>query len=312
MTKTVCSFAAKRWRELDQGSTMKIIILLFFTAAVVLAAEPRVQRDIPYAEPKNVRQTLDVYAPPNASNRPIVFWIHGGGWVRGDKSEVKTKPAAFVDRGYVFVAINYRFVPDATIKEIAGDVAKALRWVHRNAGQYGGDPNSIFVMGHSAGAQLAALVCIDDRYLKAEGLSLRMVKGCVPVDGDTYDVATQVKMAEAVQQRPYFDSHRRKFGHEAALEDLSAVTHVARDKGIPPFLIIHVADYPQSRTGLQSHLLATSLIHHGGVSAKVLSVPGKTHVTLDSDLGMPGDLTTDAILRFISEQLNPAPSTEPR
>lgn len=291
---------------------MKLIIALFFSAAVVFGAEPRIQRDVPYAEPKNARQTLDVYAPPNANNRPIVFWIHGGGWVRGDKSEVKTKPAAFVDRGYVFVAINYRFVPNATIKEIAGDVAKALHWVHRNAGQYGGDPNSIFVMGHSAGAQLAALVCIDDRYVKAEGLALRMVKGCVPLDGDTYDVATQVKMAEAVQERPYFDSHRRKFGPEAALEDLSAVTHVARDKGIPPFLIVHVADYPESRTGLQSQLLATRLIHHGGVSSKVLSVPGKTHVTLDSDLGTPGDATTDAILQFVAAQLKTAPSTAAR
>lgn len=291
---------------------MKPIIPLFFSAALVFGAEPRIQRDFPYAEPKNVRQTLDVYAPPNANNRPIVFWIHGGAWTRGDKSEVKMKPAAFVDRGYVFVAINYRFLPNATIKEITGDVAKALHWVHRNAGQYGGDPNSIFVMGHSAGAQLAALVCIDDRYVKAEGLSLQMVKGCVPVDGDTYDVATQVKMAEAVQQRPYFDSHRRKFGHEAALEDLSAVTHVARNKGIPPFLIVHVADYPESRTGLQSHLLATRLIHHGGVSAKVLSVAGKTHVTLDSDLGTPGDATTDAILLFVGAHLNSAPSTETR
>jgi len=285
---------------------------MLFIGPPVLAAEPRVQRDVPYAEPQNARQTLDIYAPPKASNRPIVFWIHGGGWVRGDKSEVKVKPAAFVDQGYVFVAINYRFVPNATIKEITGDVAKALHWVHRNAGQYDGDPNSIFVMGHSAGAQLAALVCIDDRYAKAEGLSLRIVKGCVPVDGETYDVATQVKMAEAVQQRPYFDSHRRKFGHEAALEDMSAVTHVARDRGIPPFLIVHVADYPESRTGLQSHLLATRLIHHGGVSATVLSVPGKTHVTLDSDLGTPGDLTTDAILRFVSAQLNPAHSTATR
>jgi arylformamidase len=280
--------------------------ILFFSATLAFAAEPRIQRDVPYAQPQNARQTLDVYAPPSAAGRPIVFWIHGGGWVRGDKSEVKVKPAAFVGQDYVFVAINYRFVPNATIKEITGDVAKALLWVHRNAAQYGGDPNSIFVMGHSAGAQLAALVCIDDRYIKAEGLSLRMIKGCVPVDGDTYDVATQVKMVEAIQERPYFDSHRRKFGHEPALEDLSAVTHVARDKEIPPFLIIYVADHPESRTGLQSHLLATKLIHHGGVSAKVLAVAGKTHVTLDSDLGTPGDPTTDAILRFVNAQLKPA------
>jgi arylformamidase len=293
---------------------MKLVSLtaLAFAPALIFAAEPRIERDIPYAEPKNARQTLDIYAPATATNRPIVFWIHGGGWVRGDKSEVKAKPSAFVAQNYIFVAINYRFVPNVTIKEITTDVAKALLWTHRHAGQYGGDPNSIFVMGHSAGAQLAALVCVDDRYLKAEGLSLRMIKGCVPVDGDTYDVATQVRMVEAIQQRPYFDSHRRKFGHEAALEDLSAVNHVNADKGIPPFLIIHVADHPESRTGLQSHLLATKLIHHGRVSAKVLSVPQKTHGTLDADLGLAGDSTTDTIFRFVAAQLNPAPTAASR
>ena len=81
------------------------------------------------------------------------------------------------------------------------------------------------------------------------------------------------------------------------------MAHVARHKGIPPFLIIHVADFPESRTGLQSHLLATRLIHHGGVTATVLSVPAKTHVTLDSDLGTPGDTTTDTILRFVASPL---------
>ena len=76
---------------------------------------------------------------------------------------------------------------------MAGDVAKSIRWVHDHASQYGGDPNNMFVMGHSAGAQLAAQVCTDDRYLKAEGLSLAIIKGCVPVDGDTYDVPLHPK-----------------------------------------------------------------------------------------------------------------------
>jgi acetyl esterase/lipase len=59
-----------------------------FTLALLLAAEPKIQRDIPYAEPKNERQTLDVYAPADAKNRPIVFWIHGGGWQAGDKTKI--------------------------------------------------------------------------------------------------------------------------------------------------------------------------------------------------------------------------------
>jgi len=101
---------------------------------------------------------------------------------------VQVKPQAFVDRGFVFVSTNYRFVPNVTIKEMAGDIARPIRWVHDHAQVSGGDPNTILVMGHSAGAQLAALVCTDDRYLRTEKLSLSIIKGCVPVDGDTYDV----------------------------------------------------------------------------------------------------------------------------
>ena len=98
---------------------------------------------------------------------------------------MQKKPQAFVDKDLVFVSINYRLLPNATIKQIAWDVAKAIKWTHDHAKEYGGDPDTFFVMGHSAGAQLAALVCTDDRYLKSAGLSFTLVKGCVPVDGDT-------------------------------------------------------------------------------------------------------------------------------
>src|SRR5262245_23259333 len=154
-------------------------VLFLLLASPLLAAEPKAHRGLAYAEPKNERQTLDVYATVGGKNRPVVVWIHGGGWQAGDKKDVHGKPQAFADKGFVFVSVNYRLLPKATIKEMAGDVAKAIRWVHDHARDYGGDPNTLFVMGHSAGAQLAALVCTDDRYLKAEKLSLSLVKGCV-------------------------------------------------------------------------------------------------------------------------------------
>src|SRR3954453_16610913 len=123
-----------------------------------MADEPQVHRDIAYAEPKNERQTLDVYAPREGKDHPIVFWIHGGGWQVGSKTDVQMKPKAFVNKGCVFVSTNYRFVPDVTIGEMAGDIARSIRWVHDHARDFGGDPDTFFVMGHSAGAQLAALV----------------------------------------------------------------------------------------------------------------------------------------------------------
>ncbi len=233
---------------------MRSILALLGLTTPVLTEEPQVHRDIAYAEPEIERQTLDVYAPKEGKNHPVVFWIHGGGWQAGDKTDVQAKPQAFVDKGFLFVATNYRLLPNANIKEMGGDVAKAIRWVHDHAQHYGGDPNTIFVMGHSAGTQLAALVCTDDRYLRYEKLSLSIIKGCVPVDGDTYDVPMQIATVE--QKRK--DAYRLKFGDEGSQKDLSPVSHVSRDKGIPPFLILHVAGHPE--TTAQSQRLAKALI----------------------------------------------------
>ena len=192
----------------------------------------------------------------NAKNLPVVFWIHGGGWQTGDKTSVQIKPQVFMDKGFVFVSTNYRLLPSVDMGTIVRDVAKSIHWVHDHIAEYGGDPKRLFVMGHSAGAQLAALICTDDRYLKAEGLSLAIIKGCVPVDGDTYDVPAIIETAETrrrVHGLPQVKfGHREKFGNDPAKHrDFSAVTHVAKDKGIPPFLILHVADHPDTTAQAQ-------------------------------------------------------------
>jgi arylformamidase len=247
--------------------------------SVIFAAEPKVHRDLPYVEPKHERQTLDACAPTEGTDHPVVVWIHGGGWQRGDKTEVQKKPQVFVDKGFVFVSVNYRLLPAVTIKQMAGD--------------YGGDPKTIFVMGHSAGAQLAALVCTDDRYLKAEGLPLSAIKGCVPVDGDTYDVPMQIATVE--QKRA--DIYRKKFGDADSQKDLSPVTHVAKGKNIPPYLILHVAEHPETKG--QSQRLVKEL-QAAGVSARAYPADGKNHTTINADLGLPDDKPTHALFEFLS------------
>ena len=268
--------------------TVAAILLLGYGLAA-----PQIHRDLAYTEPKNERQTLDVYSPNEGKGHPVVFWIHGGGWQRGDKADVQRKPQAFVDKGFVFISTSYRFVPDVTIKDMASDIARAIRWVHDHAGQYGGDPAMIFVMGHSAGAQLAALVCTDERYLKKEGLSLSIIRGCVPVDGDTYDVPMQIRTVEQLRKGIY----RWKFGDEDRQKDLSPVTHVAKGKHIPPFLILHVADHPETKA--QAQRLARAL-KEAGVSAKTIPAEGKNHDRINADLGLPGDGPTKALFEFLN------------
>jgi acetyl esterase/lipase len=263
------------------------------------------KRDVAYAEPPQELQVLDVYSPKNAKNAPVVFWIHGGGWQAGDKSEVQVKPQAFTEKGFVFVSINYRLLPKVDMQTIVCDVAKAARWVHDHVAEYGGDPMRLLVMGHSAGAQLAALICTDERYLKAEGLSLAIAKACVPVDGDTYDVPAIIATAEARWKShslpPAKFGHREKFGNDPAKhKNFSAVTHVAKGKGIPPFFILHVAGHPDTTA---QALRLGNVLEEAGLPATVFGAKETTHNKVNADLGKPDDPATKALFEFLDKAL---------
>jgi len=279
--------------------------LLAGLSLVSPAVGQEMKSNLPYVERGHERQVLDVYAPPNARNLPVVFWIHGGGWQTGDKTSVQEKPRAFTERGFIFVSTNYRLLPEVTMGDIITDIAKGLRWVHANIAAHGGDPRRVFVMGHSAGAQLAALICTDDRYLKAEGVPFSILRGCVPVDGDTYDVPAMIETAETRRrvhgQPPSKFGHREKFGNDPAKHrDFSAVTHVARGKGIPPFLILHVVGHPD--TTAQAQRLGT-VLREAGVPAEVFGGKETNHVKLSHDLGLTGDPATAALFEFVRSAL---------
>ena len=295
---------------------MKSIHAILFLAPLALVlAQPKIavsapaklilKQDIPYAEPADARQKVDISRPEGAKNLPVVFWIHGGGWQTGDRTMIQVKPQAFVDKGFVFVSTGYRLLPNVEMGTIFRDIAKSVRWVHEHIAEHGGDPKRILVMGHSAGAQLAALICIDDRYLKAEGLSLAIIKGCVPVDGDTYDVPAIIETVETRlrvhgQPMPKW-GHRLKFGNDPALHrDYSAVTHVAKGKGIPPFLILHVADHPD--TSAQAERLE-SVLKEAGIPAKRFAAKETNHTKLNENLGLPDDPSTKVLFEFVSEAL---------
>lgn len=281
---------------------------LLFLVGFALSPAPGTQEekhDIPYATPASERQTLDIYAPKDAKNLPVVFWIHGGGWQGGDKSSVQAKPKAFVDRGFVFVSTNYRLLPQVDMITIFRDVAKSLGWVHSHVAEYGGDPGRIFVMGHSAGAQLAALLCTDERYSKDEGVPFTALKGCVPVDGDTYDVPAIIETAETrrrVHGEPQLKfGHREKFGNDPEKHrDYSAVNHVAKGKGIPPFLILYVADHPD--TTAQARRLA-SVLKEAEVPVTAFGAKDTNHNKLNDNLGLADDPATKMLDQFLTEVL---------
>lgn len=279
-------------------------LLLGAAASLAFASARQVARDVPYAT-AHERQVLDVYSPAGARDLPVVFWVHGGGWQSGHKGLVAVKPKAFNDAGFVFVSINHRLLPAVAMEAITSDVASALGWVSKNIAAYGGDPDKLFVMGHSSGGHLAALMCTDDRYAKAHGYALTAIKGCVPVDADTFDIPAIIEMAETRARvhnlpMPTF-GHRQKFGNDPAKHrDFSPATHVAAGKGIPPFLIVHIAENPD--TGAQARRFA-AVLQTAGIAARVLTARETTHAGVNDNLGVAHDPVTKEIFAFVADAL---------
>jgi acetyl esterase/lipase len=280
--------------------TASVFPLLFLCNS---ANPQKLNSDIPYVENGHARQVLDIYTPEMTADGglPVMFWIHGGGWQVGDKGDVALKPKVLTERGFVFVSTNYRLLPDVEMDVLIRDVAKSVRWVHKNIAKYGGDPTHIVVGGHSAGAQLAALVCIDDRYLKEEGVSFDVLKGCVPVDGDTYDIPKIIMTAEHRQAlyggKMFTFGHRQKFGNNPDKHvDFSAVTHVAKDKGIPPFLILYFSGNPD--TTAQARRLE-AVLRQADIPVTAYGKEDSNHSRLNNDLGNTNDPATQELYRFL-------------
>jgi acetyl esterase/lipase len=280
--------------------------LLLAVILTSVAHGQTIKRDIPYAGEQDAKRTLDVYAPAGAKGLPVVFWIHGGGWQAGDKTDVKLKPQAFMDKGFVFVSTNYRLLPEVDMGTLTRDVARSFRWVQDHISEYGGDPGRVLVGGHSAGAQLAAILCTNERYLKEQGVSFGVLKGCVPVDGDTYDVPAIIEVAETRwrvhHMPPNRYGHREKFGNDAAMfREYSAVYHIDKAKGVPPFLILHVANHPD--TSAQAIRLG-AVLKEAGVPVRVFAAKDSEHTKLNDDLGLPDDPATKALYEFVAQTFN--------
>lgn len=246
--------------------------------------------------------SLDLYMPVSIGKYPVVVMIHGGGWRTGDKRSpgvAADKADYFVGQGYVFVSINYRLSPAVQHPVHVEDVATALAWLSDHLAEYGGDPERMFVMGHSAGAHLAALVATDARRLKAVGKDLDIIRGVVPLDSEALDLPRH--QGEFRLGRGLSDVYTQAFGPSGpGWRDASPQYHVSAGKGIPPFLILHTER--RESVGEISRDFAKALTAAGSPS-QAIGYPGKTHATLNREIGQPGDGPTAAITEFLQERL---------
>lgn len=265
--------------------------------------------EVPGVDPKLL--SLDVYAPAAGQGHPVMVMVHGGGWQKGDKAHPNIGPAKarfFVPLDFVFVSVNYRLSPGVTHPAHVQDVAAALAWIHENVGRYGGNPDALYVMGHSAGAHLAALVATDERYLAAHGKELTIIKGVIVNDSAGLDLPRAIDEMQGGKR--LLSMYETAFGKDRDVwESASPARHIAPGKGIPPFLIFYHAGARGPLATLSEDFARA--LGKAGVPAKVLPAPGKDHQAMNADVGKPGDLLTDNILSFLNKSVPalPAPAT---
>lgn len=260
--------------------------------AAARAPAPAGVREYAYgADPK---QNLDLVVPADNRKAPLLVFIHGGGWSIGDKrGSTALKAEHFTGRGWAFVSLNYRLVPNATVEQQGADIASGLAWLRKNAGRLGLDPDRIVLMGHSAGAHLAALTGTDPTYLAAADVPLQAVDGIILLDGAGYDVARQMARPGNLVAGMYDAA----FGRDPARQRALSPTSHAAAPNAASWLILPVAQRPDSLE--QSNGLATAL-NAAGARARVVPVPGENHMTLNRGLGEADDFATVEIDRFLA------------
>ena len=250
-----------------------------------------------YAYGPDALQKLDFWPAVPARPAPLILFVHGGGWKRGDKRSATgmQKVEHLTHEGFAFASINYRLVPAATVEQQAADVSAAVAWLRDHAARLGIDASRIVLMGHSAGAHLVALVGTDPQYLAAAGLSLSDLRGVIALDGACYDIPRQLAAAGRFMRGTYIEA----FGSEPARQRALSPALQTLKRDTPAFLIAHI-DRADGKA--QSDALAKALMQ-AGISAEVHGVDGTGllgHLEINRSLGRadyPATAVVDAWLR---------------
>ncbi len=172
------------------------------------------------------RQRLDVYRPEGAS-RGIVVFVYGGSWSSGARGDYSFVGNAFAAQGYTTVIPDYRLVPQVRYPAFVEDTAKAVAWAYRNAATFDSDPRRLFVAGHSAGAYNAMMVALAPEFLRAEGLSPRILRGVAGLSGPYDFLPLDVR------------STRDAFGAASDLASTQPVNRVSAGQGVDAIFLGH-------------------------------------------------------------------------
>lgn len=265
----------------------------------------RVVRNIRYDRIKGVDPKLlsfDLYIPKDTragDKRPVMIMIHGGGWRGGDKGNTSmagAKMRHFVGRGYVYASINYRLSPATPSADglkhptHAEDCARAIAHIHDIASQYGGDPDQLHLMSHSAGAHLAGIVGTNERFLEAEGKDLSILKTNVLLDTAAIDIPRYLDMRAGGGMTKLYEL---AFGTDVEnWKDASPALHVEAGKSVPPTLLFYGGN--RMELDVIGTAFAESLTAAGSPS-KAIDTVDLDHGQVNTHVGMIGDPMTQLI-----------------
>ena len=260
------------------------------------------KRDLPYLGDGHPKHALQIFAPPSATNAPVVVFVHGGYWRSGDRSYFESVlglyanvGVALAEQGIVAVLPSYRLFPEVKdVQFMLDDIAAAFRYAKENVARYGGDPDQIYLMGHSAGAHLITLLAASPENLSARQMKTEDVRGFISVSG-VYDIESCAAHANPPKMKK--ELWDPLFGDAARKKQASPI-HDLREKPHPNALfLVGEKDYPNCLRDFSS--LQMVMEERQDSNATFVRLPTVDHEQIILSIGGPNDQVTPWVRRFI-------------
>lgn len=276
---------------------MKLILCLFtlaFFSISALSAKTIVRKDVGYLN-KSVdkHNMLDIYYPSNTEQaKDVLVFIHGGSWDSGKKETYWWLGKNMASKDVITVIINYSLSPEAQYEKMALDCAAALKWVRDSISSYGGRADNIFVMGHSAGGHLAALINNDPRFFSQMGIS-NPIKAVILNDGFGLDMYEYLKVAEQNEQT---ESFLNTFSEDEEVWKTASPMYYLQNVENPFLIFVGAKTFKAIK--IQSDQLYRSLSSRNK-PVELNVVKGKKHIGMISQMIFKHNKMYEQVLDFI-------------
>lgn len=284
-----------------------VIFLAFMTSGSTPAFATEVHdnsdiiKDVAYAGQRSANsQKLDLYLPHISASKhrlsPVLVYVHGGAWTRGDKNRLKLKQVeAYRSKGIVVAALNYRLGPQNKFPDNINDLTTAAEWLSKNISRYGGDPQNMIIVGHSAGAHLIAMAEIEHRNSNAPRAVQSHYKAIFAIDSASYDltVPSTGRLSRWINQQKYRTFGKRRRGLEAA----SPTMQVRKDGNYSPFHLY--ATQTRSAAIASAREFETALKRSGNAVSTTVVKGGLSHADMNKAIFDQQSQIYNAIYRFL-------------